>query len=422
MASYQYVAMNSSGKQKRGKVDADSPKSARARIREMGLMPVSISELSAQAAAASRNSGGKNRTDSGSAGFSFARLFQPSMSSSALTLVTRQISTLVSSAMPIEESLRAVSQQCDNPKHAAIISGVREKVLEGHSLADAMRKYPRVFDDLYTAMVAAGEKSGHLDEVLERLADYTESKQELKGKIAQALIYPVMLTLVAVSVVGLLLSSVVPKVVEQFVHMKATLPKSTQILMSMSDFVKNYGIMIVLSIGLLITLFMILMKKRAFREKVHALILRLPVIGKVSRSLNTARYAQTLSILHSSAVPLIEGMHISSDTLTNVVAKERLNQAAESVREGKGLGRSLQDTKLFTPMMLHMISSGEKSGELDNMLGRAAANQSNEFKRNVTMALSVFEPLLIISMAGIVLFIVISILQPLMQMNSMVKG
>jgi general secretion pathway protein F len=271
-------------------------------------------------------------------------------------------------------------------------------------------------------MVAAGEKSGHLDEVLERLADYTESKQELKGKIAQALIYPVMLTLVAVSVVGLLLSSVVPKVVEQFVHMKATLPKSTQILMALSDFVKNYGIMIVLSIGLLITLFMILMKKRAFREKVHALILRLPVIGKVSRSLNTARYAQTLSILHSSAVPLIEGMHISSDTLTNVVAKERLNQAAESVREGKGLGRSLQDTKLFTPMMLHMISSGEKSGELDNMLGRAAANQSNEFKRNVTMALSVFEPLLIISMAGIVLFIVISILQPLMQMNSMVKG
>ena len=158
MASYQYVAMNSSGKQKRGKVDADSPKSARARIREMGLMPVSISELSAQAAAASRNSGGKARSDSGSEGFSFARLFQPSMSSSALTLITRQISTLVSSAMPIEESLRAVSQQCENPKHAAIISGVREKVLEGHSLADAMRKYPRVFDDLYTAMVAAGER------------------------------------------------------------------------------------------------------------------------------------------------------------------------------------------------------------------------------------------------------------------------
>lgn len=410
MPTYQYTAYDASGKQKKGTIESDSPKNARASIKEMGLLPLEIKETKAQAPGVKPSSGV----------FSFNAFFQPTMSNSALCLITRQISTLVSSAMPIEESLRAVAQQCENPKHAAIISGVRTKVCEGLSLADAMKKYPRVFDDLYTSMVAAGEKSGHLDEVLERLADYTEGKQELKGKVTQAMVYPIMLTIVATAVIGLLLSSVVPKVVEQFVHMKASLPASTVALINISDFVKNYGVLIVMFIGAVVCAFMVAMKYPKFKYKVHSIYLRLPVIGKVSKSLNTARYAQTLSILHSSAVPLIEGMRVSSDTLTNVVTKEKLNDAAEKVREGKGLSRSLQDTKLFTPMMIHMISSGEKSGELDSMLARAAVTQSNEFKRNISLALSIFEPLLIVSMAAVVLFIVVSILQPLMQMNSMV--
>jgi general secretion pathway protein F len=411
MPSFQYSALDASGKQKKGNFEADTAKIVRTKLKEMGLIPIEIVE-----GKSSNSYSNGSQKDS----FSLSSLFQPSMSNAALCLITRQISTLISSSMPIEETLRAVSQQCENPKHAAIISAVRDKVCEGLSLAEAMRKFPKVFDDLYTAMVAAGEKSGHLDDVLERLADYTESKQELRGKIIQAMIYPIMLTLVAVSVIGLLLSSVVPKVVEQFIHMKATLPTSTIVLIAISDFVKSYGFFIVMAVGLVITLFMVAMKRPNFKKIIHGYLLKMPVIGKVSRSLNTARYAQTLSILHSSAVPLIEGMHVSSDTLTNVVAKERLTVAAESVREGKGLSRSLQESALFTPMMLHMIASGEKSGELDNMLGRAANNQSNEFKRNISMALSIFEPLLIVSMAGIVLFIVISILQPLLQMNSMV--
>ncbi len=412
MPAYKYTALNDKGRQVKGVLEAENPKSLRAILKERKLVPVEITE--SQEAV----------TDNKDSGFQpwWRRLFRPTMSASSLTLVTRQLATLVSSSMPIEESLRAVAQQCENPKHGAIISAVRTKVCEGLSLAEAMKKFPGVFDDLYVSMVAAGEKSGHLDDVLLRLADYTESKQELKAKITQALIYPIMLTLVAVAVIGLLLSSVVPKVVEQFVHMKSTLPTSTVILISLSDFVKEYGILIVLFFGVVITGFSMLMRHKSFKYRVHGIILQLPVIGKVSRSLNTSRYAQTLSILHASAVPLIEGMHIASDTLTNVVARERLQAAAESVREGRGLSRSLADTKIFSPMMLHMVSSGEKSGELENMLGRAALNQSNEFKRNVQMALSVFEPLLIVSMAGIVLFIVISILQPLMQMNSMVSG
>lgn len=410
MPLFRYVALDSKGKQKKGTLEGESPKQIRTKLKEMGLFPSEIVETK----------GSEATKDSKGTTSSFRSLFQPSMSNSALCLITRQLSTLVSSSMPLEESLRAVAQQCENPKHAAIVSGVRAKVCEGLSLAESMKKYPRVFDDLYTSMVAAGEKSGHLDEVLERLADYTENKQELKGKVTQAMIYPIMLTLVATAVIGLLLSSVVPKVVEQFVHMKASLPGTTVALINISDFVKNYGIFIVMGIGFIVCAFVVAMKNETFKKKVHRLYLKLPVIGKVTRSLNTARYAQTLSILHSSAVPLIEGMHVSGDTLTNIIAKEKLMDAAEKVREGKGLSRSLQETELFTPMMIHMIASGEKSGELDNMLARAATTQSNEFKRNISMALSIFEPLLIVSMAVIVLFIVISILQPLMQMNSMV--
>lgn len=412
MATYQYTAVDKTGKSKKGTVEADSPKSARAKIKELGLIPSDVREGVLKTSAGSNSS----------SGFSFSSLFEPRMSNANLCLVTRQIATLVSSSMPLEETLRAVAQQSENPKHAAIINSVREKVCEGLTLADSMRKFPKVFDDLYVSMVAAGEKSGHLDEVLERLADYTENKQELKAKVTQALIYPIVLSVVAVSVIGILLSTVVPKVVEQFVHMNATLPKSTLIMIGLSNFVRHYGILILMVLGVGLCAFSVAMRNPVFKKKIHAMILKLPVIGKVSRSLNTARYAQTLCILHSSAVPLIEGMRVASDTLTNLVAKDRLSEASEKVREGKGLSRSLRETKLFAPMMLHMIASGEKSGELDNMLGRAATNQSNEFKRNVAMALAVFEPMLIVGMAVIVLFIVISILQPLLQMNTMVGG
>ncbi len=413
MPAFQYTASDRSGKAKKGSVEADNVKSARAKIREMGLIPVELRESSGRKGA----SGGAGTRGSPIGGF-----FEPRMSNSGLCLVTRQISTLVSAAMPLEETLRAVAQQCENPRHAAIIGAVREKVCEGLTLADSMRRFPKVFDDLYVSMVAAGERSGHLDEVLERLADYTENKQELKAKVIQAMIYPTVLTIVAVSVIAILLSTVVPKVVEQFTHMKATLPKSTMFMIALSDFVKNNGLILAGAAAAAVCAFAFAMRNEAFRKKVHALILRIPVAGRVSRSLNTARYAQTLCILHASSVPLIEGMRVSCDTLTNLVAKEKLYAAAEKVREGKGLSRSLSDTGLFSPMMLHMISSGEKSGELDGMLGRAADNQSNELKRNIAMALSVFEPALIVGMAGIVLFIVISILQPLLQMNTMVGG
>lgn len=405
MAAYEYQALDGKGRRKQGVLEADSARQIRQQLREMGLTPLEVTET-------------VEKAQREASGFS---LLRPSMSTADLALITRQLSTLVAAALPIEESLKAVAEQCEKPKQRTLISAVRGKVLEGHSLAEAMGTFPSVFDQLYRAMVAAGEKSGHLEKVLNRLADYTEQRQQMKNKLLQAMIYPIVLTLVAVGVIAILLSSVVPKVVEQFVHMKQELPLSTRFLMGASDFVRDYGFGLVLLFALSIVLFRWWNSKPSRRIRYHALLLRLPVIGRVARGINTARYARTLSILNSSAVPLLEGMRISGEVLTNDYARARLVEASERVREGSSLRASLEQTKLFPPMMLHMIASGERSGELDSMLERAADNQDREFEGQVNLALGVFEPALVVSMAAIVLFIVMAILQPILELNNMVS-
>ncbi len=405
MAAYEYQALDGKGRRKQGVLEADSARQVRQQLREMGLTPLEVSETVEKA-----------RREA--TGFS---LLRPSMSTADLALITRQLSTLVAAALPIEESLKAVAEQCEKPKQRTLISAVRGKVLEGHSLAEAMGTFPSIFDQLYRAMVAAGEKSGHLEKVLNRLADYTEQRKQMKNKLLQVMIYPIVLTLVAVGVIAILLSSVVPKVVEQFVHMKQQLPLSTRLLMGASDFVRDYGFGLVLLLALALVAFRWWNGKPERRIRTHALLLRLPVIGRVARGINTARYARTLSILNSSAVPLLEGMRISGEVLTNDYAQARLVEASERVREGSSLRAALEQTKLFPPMMLHMIASGERSGELDGMLERAADNQDREFESQVNLALGVFEPALVVSMAAIVLFIVMAILQPILELNNMVS-
>ena len=405
MAAYEYQALDGKGRRKQGVLEADSARQVRQQLREMGLTPLEVSETVEKA-----------RREA--TGFS---LLRPSMSTADLALITRQLSTLVAAALPIEESLKAVAEQCEKPKQRTLISAVRGKVLEGHALAEAMGTFPSVFDQLYRAMVAAGEKSGHLEKVLNRLADYTEQRQQMKNKLLQAMIYPIVLTLVAVGVIAILLSSVVPKVVEQFVHMKQQLPLSTRLLMGASDFVRDYGFGLVLLLALALVAFRWWNGKPERRIRYHAVLLRLPVIGRVARGINTARYARTLSILNSSAVPLLEGMRISGEVLTNDYARARLVEASERVREGSSLRAALEQTKLFPPMMLHMVASGERSGELDSMLERAADNQDREFESQVNLALGVFEPALVVSMAAIVLFIVMAILQPILELNNMVS-
>ena len=404
MSAFAYQALDAKGRRKEGMIEADSARQARQVLREQGLTPLALTEAVEQVR---QQTQGRN-------------WLQPRISTSELALLTRQLATLVAAALPIEEALKAVAQQTEKAKLSTLIAAVRTKVLEGHSLADGLSAFPSIFDQLYRAMVAAGEKSGHLDTVLDRLADYTEQRQQMKSKLLQAMIYPIILTLVAISVIAILLATVVPKVVEQFIHMKQQLPFSTRFLMAASDLVRDYGLWFLLLTAIGLICWGSWVKKPLNRRHYHAMLLRLPVIGRVSRGLNTARFARTLSILNSSAVPLLDGMRISGEVLSNDEAKIRVAEAAERVREGGSLRASLEQTKLFPPMMLHMIASGERSGELDNMLERAADNQDREFESQVNIALSIFEPALVVSMAVIVLFIVLAILQPILQLNNMI--
>ncbi|WP_392340429.1 type II secretion system inner membrane protein GspF [Moritella marina] len=406
MPAFSYLAMDKKGKKTKGVLEADGPKQARNILREKGLTPLEV-EMSAEA-----------ERKKASGGFSFKR----GISTADMALLTRQLSTLIAASLPLEESLKAVAEQSELPRIQNMILAVRSRVVEGHTLAESFAEFPHAFDDLYCAMVASGEKSGHLDKVLNRLADYTEQRQKMKNQLTQAMIYPVMLTLVAIGVVSLLLTSVVPKVVGQFEHMGQELPQITQILIALSDFVSNYGLYLVIMVVLMIIVVKRLLLKPANRLFFDERLLTVPVLGKVSRGINTARFARTLSILNASAVPLLESMSIAGQVLTNMHARRLVEGATSRVREGTSLRASLTETKLFPPMMLHMIASGEQSGELGPMLERAADNQDSQFESQVSIALGIFQPLLVVSMSFVVLFIVMAILQPILSLNQMVAG
>ena len=406
MAAFEYQALDARGRKSKGVLEADNARHARQILREQKLTPVTL-ELASQQE--KMLASGRNW---------FAR----GISASDLALITRQIATLVEAALPIENALQAVAEQCEKPRLQSMMMAVRSKVVEGYSLAEGLAEFPYVFDHLYRSMVAAGEKSGHLDAVLNRLADYTEQRQHMRSQIMQALLYPAILSFFAVAVISILLTAVVPKIVEQFSHMGQSLPGATLFLIAASDFLRNYGLFVLLAIFLAVVMFKRALKKPEFRLKYDRTLLKAGMLGKVSRGLNTARFARTLSILNASAVPLLEAMRISTDVLDNTYMKQSLTEATLRVREGSSLRSSLDQTKLFPPMMLHMIASGEKSGQLDGMLERAANTQDREFETLVTVSLKVFEPVLVSVMAGMVLFIVLAILQPILALNNLVGG
>ncbi|MFT6895820.1 MAG: general secretion pathway protein F [Paraglaciecola sp.] len=405
MAAFTYKAMDHNGKNKSGVLEGDNARQIRQQLRERSLIPLEVEQVA-----------DKERKSANQ--FS---LFKPSISASDLALLTRQLATLVESSIPIEEALLAVAEQSEKPRQKNMMMAVRSKVVEGHNLADAMGEFSHIFDELFRAMVAAGEKSGHLDTVLNRLADYTEKRQQTRSQITQAMVYPTLMMFFALGIVMLLLTVVVPKIVGQFEHMGQDLPTITRVLISVSEWMQSYGlILIMVLVGLAIVVGKIL-QQPVMKKRYHKFILRLPLLGKVSRGLNTARFARTLSILTSSAVPLLESMKISSDVLENLYIRDAVKQASGNVKEGSSLRAALEKTKMFPPMMMHMIASGERSGELQQMLGRAADNQDREFEALVGVSLKVFEPVLIVTMAGIVLFIVMAILQPILALNNMVN-
>lgn len=408
MAAFEYKALDAKGKTKKGVIEGDNGRQVRARLKEQGLIPVEVNET--------RKKLKKKNTQA--ATFEFKR----GLSTPDLALITRQLATLVQSGMPLEECLKAVSEQSEKPRIRTMLLAVRSKVTEGYTLADSLADYPHVFDDLFRSMVSAGEKSGHLDSVLERLADYAENRQKMRSKLQQALIYPVVLVVFAIGIVAFLLAAVVPKIVGQFVQMGQELPQSTQFLLSSSEFVQNWGIHLLVAIILLTYLLKYSLSKPNVRLNWDRKIISMPLFGKIARGLNTARFARTLSICTSSAIPILEGMRVAVDVMSNHYVKQQVLIATDNVREGSSLRRALEQTKLFPPMMLHMIASGEQSGELEGMLTRAADNQDANFESTVNIALGIFTPALIALMAGLVLFIVMATLMPILEMNNLMSS
>lgn len=404
MPAYHYIAVNVTGKEQKGVIEADNEKVARQLLRDRSLVPVQIRAVQ------------EKKTGQLESRFTFLR--QRGMSSKEVALFTRQFATLLAAGLPIEESLGAVAEQTEKAHVKGLILSVRSKVLEGHSLAAALREHPQAFSPLFCATIAAGEKSGHLDKVLLRLADYTEQQWNMRQKLKTALIYPVMIILVAFSIVGFLLEYVVPKMISVYANLKQALPVMTQVLIAISQFIQNYGLylLIVLIIGSILWL-RALKRNIELREKVHYFILRLPIVGPATKSANTARFARTLSILSGSGVSVLEAMNISAQLITNIPIRKAVEQAVHRVREGAAIHLALKQTGYFSPMSVHMIASGEASGQLENMLERVAHTQEDDIVRLIDVCLALFEPAVILIMGAVVLFIVLAVLLPIFQLN-----
>ena len=406
MTAYRYKALNDKGKMVKGIVEGDSERQVRANLRGQSLRPVEVAEANRPSA-----------NDPSTARFStlFSRI-----SAGDLALMTRQLATLVESNLPLDEALQAAAQQSRSARIKGMLLQVRSRVAEGHTLAYALSEFPQVFNEMYCAMVKAGEHAGYLGPVLTQLADYTEQRQYTGQKLKMAMIYPFILVGVAVSVIFLLMVFVVPQLVGIFADSNQELPALTRGLIATSDFSQNYGLWVFVGIGALFFGFKRLLRNPGRRRRWHQMLLRMPGISRVLVAMDTARFASTLSILMASGVPLLESLRIAGEVLTNLVLREDSQTVAERVQEGSSLNRALQESGRFPPMMVHMVASGEASGELETMLERSATNQERELEMTLGTMMSLFEPLMVVVMGGLVLIIVLAIMLPIFNLNTMV--
>lgn len=405
MGAFVYTALDALGKERKGLIEGDTAKHVRQLLREKQLLPVDIQEA-AQSEQKRENRG---------------LYVRRGLSTLDLALLTRQMATLLRSGLPLEETLQAVAEQTEKPRVQRIILGVRSKVVEGHPLADGLGDFPKAFPEIYRATVAAGEQSGKLDSVLERLSDYTESRQVMGQQVSNALVYPIVLMVLSFAIVSFLLAYVVPQVVAVFESGHQELPLATRILIGASDIVRHYWVYGVIAIGAAIWGFNRWLRTEGARARYHRFLLRLPLAGKLIRGLNTARFARTFSILTASAVPVLEALKISADVVNNLPMKYAVVDAALRVREGAPIGKSLAARKIFPPMMIHLISSGESSGELEKMLERAASNQEREMDGLLATMTNLLGPFMVVFMGAVVMFIVIALLLPIFQLNDLVK-
>jgi general secretion pathway protein F len=409
MAAFDYIALDAKGKEHKGVVEGDTSRLVRQLLRDKGLMTLEITESHQKAQTKTSRS------------VAAPRLLQRSISTTELALFTRQMATLIQAALPLDETLAAVANQTEKQRIKSMLFAIRSRVLEGHSLAVGLADYPKIFPELYRATVDAGEQSGHLDTVLERLADYTESRQEIQGKVRQALIYPAFLSLFAVAIVIFMMTSIVPQVVSVFEDTGQELPGLTLTLIAMSDFVVDYGMFILLVVVAMVIGFQVLLTRPAFVMKYHMFLFHLPIVQRLVRGLNAAMFTRTFSILTGSGVTVIEAMKISAKVVANLPMRKAILQATDRVREGSGIKNALDHSKLFPPMTLQLIASGENSGKLEEMLERASVQLEREQVTLIAYIVGILEPVIILTMGIMVLLIVLGILLPIFDLNSLVK-
>ena len=403
MSAFEYTALDTGGRKLKGVIEGDAPRQVRQQLRDKGLTPLSVDEV-------------RQRSRQGE-----KKAFSRGISSTELAVFTRQLATLVGSGMPLEETLDAVGKQTENARMQSTIVAVRSRIKEGHSLADALADFPGIFHELYRSTVAAGEQTGHLDVVLSRLADYTENRQMLIQSISQALIYPAVLTFTALAVVILLLGYVVPQVVQVFTDLGQTLPWLTRALITTSDIVRGYGWLMALAVVAGIFIWRKALQNESINHRYHEWLLKLPLVAKLVRGVNTARFARTFSILTASGVPVLEGLRISANVMGNLPMRKAVLEAGLRVREGSTVQKALEVSNYFPPLVLHLIGSGESSGKLEDMLERAAQNQERDLENRISTLMKIFEPALILVMGIIVLVIVLAILLPIFDLNQLVK-
>jgi len=404
MPSYRFEAADALGKLDRGLIDADSPRAARAQLRARGLTPLAVEEAGAQ------RSGGGSRA-----------WFGARMSDAELGWATRQLASLLAARLPLDAALTATAEQAEKKHIAEVLTSVRADVRAGHRLADALATRPRDFPEIYRALVAAGEESGDLAHVMEKLADYIEERNALRTKVLTAFIYPAVVALVSVGIVIFLLGYVVPQVVSAFSQARQELPMLTRVMLGLSDFVRSWGWLVAIVFAAALTGWRMMLRQPATRLAWHTRLLKMPLAGRFILGLDAARFASTLAILTGSGVPLLRALDASRQTLGNDRLRASVDDATSRVREGVSLASALQVQKTFPPLLVHLIASGEKTGTLPELLERAAQTLSREVERRAMALTALLEPLMILLMGGFVLLIVLAVLMPIIEINQLVR-
>ncbi len=414
MAAFRFAAADNGGKEQSGVLEADSARAARQLLRARGLVPLTVEPVVSEA---------QRR------GLTLA--IGRRLSQTELAVITRQLASLLGASLPVADALTVMVEQSEKQSIRELMAAIRTDVLGGSSLSKALARHPRQFPDIYRALIAAGEESGKLGSVLGSLADYIEERAKLQQKITLAFVYPVIVTIVALLVVIGLLTYVVPQVVQVFANTKQALPFLTVALIAISDFIRSWGWLLLVLIAIAVFLVQRALKVDTIKLAWHQRVLTLPVMGVLTRSLNTARFASTLSILVGSGVPMLRSMQAAGETLTNVAMRLRVLDATQRVREGFSLARALRadaedknkpgQVKLFPPVLIHLIASGEATGKLPEMLGRAADIHAREAERRALFFTSLLEPVLILTMGVVVMLIVLAVLLPIIEINQLAR-